>query len=179
MAELRFERLTDAAHPLYEKAIELYRISFPYHEQREAPSRKRILTDDAYHFNLIYDEKTFVGLLLYWETEDFLYIEHFCVLPEMRGKRYGQTALSLLIDCGKPIILEIDPPKDDISRRRKNFYERSGFIENPYPHVQPPYHRGNDGTPLVIMTYPAMIDAPAYDAFFDYLKNHIMYRAFS
>ncbi len=78
MAELRFERLTDAAHPLYEKAIELYRISFPYHEQREAPSRKRILTDDAYHFNLIYDEKTFVGLLLYWETEDFLYIEHFC-----------------------------------------------------------------------------------------------------
>ena len=174
MAELRFERLTDAAHPLYEKAIELYRISFPYHEQREAPSRKRILTDDAYHFNLIYDEKTFVGLLLYWETEDFLYIEHFCVLPEMRGKRYGQTALSLLIDCGKPIILEIDPPKDDISRRRKNFYERSGFTENPYPHVHPPYHRGNKGHELVVMSRPGKLSAAEYDCFRDYLNGHVM-----
>ena len=104
---------------------------------------------------------------------------HASILPELRGKRYGQAALSLLIDCGKPIILEIDPPKDDISRRRKSFYERSGFVENPYPHVQPPYHRGNDGTPLVIMTYPAVIDAPAYDAFHTYLRDHIMYRVFS
>ena len=35
---------------------------------------------------------------------------------------------------------EIDPPTGDISRRRKGFYERGGFVENPYPHIRPPYH---------------------------------------
>ena len=29
------------------------------------------------------------------------------------------------------MILEIDPPVDDISIRRRGFYERSGFVENP------------------------------------------------
>lgn len=179
MANLHFERLTDTMHPLYEKAIELYRISFPYHEQRETPSRKRILNDEAYHFNMIFDEKTFVGMILYWETEDFLYVEHFCILPEMRGKKYGQTTLSILAEVGKPIILEIDPPKSEISRRRKAFYERCGFVENPYPHMQLPYHRGCEGTPLVIMTYPTVIDPQAYDAFHTYLQDHVMACAFT
>lgn len=44
------------------------------------------------------------------QNESFLYIEHFCILP-------------------KTLMLEIDPPKDDISKRRKGFYERSGFTE--------------------------------------------------
>lgn len=179
MANLHFERLTDTMHPLYEKAIELYRISFPYHEQRETPSRKRILTDEAYHFDMIFDEKTFVGLVLYWETTDFLYIEHFCVLPEMRGKKFGQTTLEMLAKSSKSIILEIDPPMDDMSQRRKGFYERCGFVENAYSHIHPPYHRGNAGHALVVMTYPKAIDLPTYEAFNAYLQEHIMNRAFS
>lgn len=179
MTNLHFERLTDTAHPLYEKAIELYRISFPYHEQRETPSRKRILEDEAYHFELLFDDTTFVGLVLYWEATDFLYVEHFCILPEMRGRKYGQTVLEMLANSGKPIILEIDPPIDEVSRRRKCFYERCGFAENPYPHMHPPYHRGNEGHALVVMTYPKAIAPQAYETFNMYLREHIMNRAFS
>ena len=49
------ERITSPLHPLYKQALELYQISFPLHEQREAFSQTAILHDDAYHFDLIYD----------------------------------------------------------------------------------------------------------------------------
>lgn len=71
---MQIERLTSASHPLYPQAMELYAQSFPLHEQRETPSQKAILKDDAYHFGLIQDDEQFVGLVLYWELEHlFLY----------------------------------------------------------------------------------------------------------
>lgn len=175
---MRFERITTAEHPMYKKALELYKISFPEHEQREAVSQERILSEDAYHFALIYDEDTFAGLVLYWEEMDYIYIEHFCILPEMRNKRYGQKTLELLKETGKTLILEIDPPVDEVSVRRKGFYERCGFVENPYPHVHPPYHAGNKGHDLVIMTAPEGIPQEMYDRFHEDLYGKVMREAF-
>lgn len=168
------KRITHSAHPMYSAALKLYQASFPQHEQRKRPSQDRILSDEAYHFGLLYDADVFVGLILYWEQERFLYIEHFCILPEMRNKRYGQKALALLAEQGKNLILEIDPPQDDISLRRKGFYERCGFVENPFPHVHPPYHEGHAGHPLVIMTYPRQISEDTFHTFRQYLENTIM-----
>ena len=42
---MRTERITSAQHPLYAQAMEVYRNSFPPHEQREAASQERILHD--------------------------------------------------------------------------------------------------------------------------------------
>lgn len=125
-----FERITDARHPMYSTAVEQYQKSFPLHEQREALSQERILRHPDYRFTLVYDEEVFVGLVLYWETAEFLYVEHFCILPELRNRHYGQRILAELSRQGKTIILEIDPPVDGISVRRKNFYRRCGFVEN-------------------------------------------------
>lgn len=148
------------------------------HKQREALSQTAILHDDAYHFDLIYDAGTFVGLVLYWETPEYIYLEHFCILPEMRNLKYGQRTLSLLKTRQKTLILEIDPPIDAISVRRKGFYERCGFMENPYPHIHPPYHKENKGHELVIMSSPAPISQAVYDAFHAYLRDKIMHHAF-
>lgn len=171
---MRFERITDAESDMYEKALELYGISFPQHEQRKAASQAQILGDGEYYFDLIYDGDVYVGLILYWETDDFIYVEHFCILPEMRNKKYGQTALKLLSCREKKIILEIDPPVDTVTIGRKGFYERSGFVVNPYPHVHPPYHKENTGHELVIMSYPDKITQDEYDAFNNYLKCSVM-----
>lgn len=168
------ERLTDKNHPLYKAAKELYSISFPYREQRENISQEKILCDDEYCFGLVYDEAEFVGLALYWETESFIYVEHLCISPEMRNRNYGSKVLNLLCEKHKTVILEIDPPIDEISIRRKGFYERNGFEANPYNHVHPPYHTGVAGHDLVIMTYPKMITQIEYDNFDKYLKEHIM-----
>lgn len=175
---MRFERLTSPQHPLYKQAMALYGDSFPPHEQRENASQLRILSDEAYHFNLVYDENTFVGLALCWRTERFIYLEHFCILPELRNRHYGQRILAELGKQGKTIILEIDPPVDEISVRRKGFYERCGFGENPYPHAHPPYHRGNRGHELVVMSCPEKITPEEYDVFNVYLKREVMRNVF-
>lgn len=46
---MEIKRITKADDELYKKAMTLYGISFPPHEQREADSQKRILEQDAYH----------------------------------------------------------------------------------------------------------------------------------
>jgi len=175
--KMRFERITDTSHRMYKNALSLYRSSFPLHEQRESVSQAEILSNEDYHFNLIYDGDCFVGLLLAWETKEFIYIEHFCILSELRSKKYGQTALNLLGQQGKIVILEIDPPIDTVSIRRKGFYARNGFAANPYSHIHPPYHKGNIGHDLVIMSYPRKITQTEYDIFHHYLEYHVMANA--
>lgn len=171
---MKLERITDMEHEWYQKATALYQISFPVHEQREKASQEKILGWNDYHFYLILEENTFVGLLLGWETERFLYIEHFCIQPELRGRRYGQWVLEALREAGRQVILEIDPPVDDVSIRRKQFYTRCGFVENPYHHVHPPYHRGNQGHELVVLSSPAAISGEEYQRFRDYLERRVM-----
>ena len=175
---MNLEAVTDAAHPMYQKALALYRLSFPLHEQRELPSQERILLDREYHFCLVCDQSVFIGLVLYWETDDAIYIEHLCILPELRNKKYGEQVLSALKARHKTVILEIDPPADSVSERRKGFYERCGFVENPYRLGHPPYHRGNSGHSLVVMTYPKPISPKEYRAFNEYLCGKIMDKAF-
>ena len=173
---MKFERITTPKHPLYRDAMDLYKISFPPHEQREEASQIEILGNAAYHFDVVCDEGSFIGEVLYWEIGKFLYIEHFCILPSMRNKRYGQQILAVLQE--KPLILEIDPPADAIAQRRKGFYERCGFVENPYAHVHPAYHRGNTGHELVVMSSPEMLIAAEYEHFNRYLQDIIMKDAF-
>lgn len=175
---MRFERLTSERHPLFSAAMNLYAASFPSHEQREPASQARILSDPEYHFELIMDGETFVGLILFWETDAFIYIEHFCICPELRNRQYGFRALRAFCECGKTVILEIDPPEDEISIRRRGFYERCGFCENPFSHVHPPYHAGNAGHSLVLVSYPRAIAQSECEAFQDYLRNRVMRGAF-
>lgn len=172
--KLNFKRLTSAEDAMYPAAMALYAMSFPAHEQREEASQKKILECSQYHFDLIYDGNDFAGVILYWETENFIYVEHFCINPKMRNRRYGQRALELLGKKEKTIILEIDPPSDDISIHRKSFYERCGFKENAFSHVHPPYHKGNTGHELVIMSSPGTLSPEDYESFHSYLNHTVM-----
>ena len=169
---MEFERITTPAHPLYAEAIDLYKMSFPPHEQRESASQEEILSHPAYHFTAVCDGGVFVGDALYWDIGEARYMEHLCVAPAARNRRYGQKILEALRD--RPLILEIDPPVDDISRRRRGFYERCGFVENPYAHVHPPYHHGNTGHELVIMSSPEKLKPNEYDRFYRYLQSTVM-----
>lgn len=169
---LTIHRITDAIDPNYNDAIALYMGSFPSHELRESKSQKEILGNSLYHFDTIFDDNTFIGEILYWQVGEFLYIEHFCIRPEMRNKHYGQNVLKMYQD--RPLILEIDPPVDEISVRRKGFYERCGFVENPYPHVHPPYHKANKGHDLVIMSSPKGLTQSQTTFFQNFLRDVVM-----
>ena len=124
------------------------------------------------------DGKLFVGLVLYRETAEYLYIEHLCILQALRNHHYGQRTLELLAECGKTLILEIDPSMDAIVCRRKMFYERCGFAENPFPHIHPPYHAENHGHALVVMTIFLPIPQEKYNDFYRYLTEKVLKNVF-
>ena len=105
------------------------------------PRRSASWGHPQYHFDCVDDGECRAGLILYWKTERFIYVWHFCIFSEMRGWKYGQRTLKELNEKGKTIILEIDPPVEEISIRRKGFYERCGFMANLYSHTHPAYHR--------------------------------------
>lgn len=171
---MHFIRITSSNDPMYHSAIELYSQSFPPHEQRREKSQQEIMSHDDYHFNLIYDDTLFVGCILCWETAEFIYVEHLYISSELRNRKYGQRTLEELKKQNKTIILEIDPILDDISKRRKGFYERVGFKANPFLHIHPPYHKENLGHELIIMSCPKEIPEALYQRFNTYLQNTVM-----
>ncbi|MBQ8507105.1 MAG: GNAT family N-acetyltransferase [Clostridia bacterium] len=171
---VEFVRMSAAHDPWYSPAMELYAQSFPHHEQRQAFSQAAIMADPAYHFYRIMDGDVFVGVILNWQADGFIYVEHFCIVPELRGCGYGRQALKLLAGLGKTVILEIDPPVDAVAVRRKHFYESVGYVENGFSHVHPPYHEGHKGHALVVMSCPHALDEAQYRAFYHYLCDTVM-----
>ncbi|HCQ74418.1 MAG TPA: N-acetyltransferase [Clostridiales bacterium] len=169
-------RITKTGSELYTKAMELYKISFPEHEQRLPASQAEIIGNNAYHFDAVCDNGKFVGEVLYWDIGGAYYIEHFCVLPEKRNMHYGQRILDAYSDM--PLMLEIDPPTDETAQRRKHFYERCGFAENPYKHIHPPYRRENSGHELVVMSSPEPLTPEQYEAFRRFLHDVVMKNAY-
>lgn len=171
---MRFERIQSADHPAFDRAFRLYQISFPIHEQRVREKQEAVLSHPDYHYEVIWEGGTFVGILLFWETEAFFYVEHFAIAPGLRGSGFGSRALEALGGRGRPVVLEIDPPVDPVALRRKYFYEKIGFRANPWPHVHPPYRPGFHGHDLVVMTFPAAWDRAGYEAFLSYLRETVM-----
>jgi len=73
----------------------------------------------------------------------------------------------------KPLILEIELPEDEITCRRKHFYERNGLCAQPYRHVQLPFQGGGPIVPLVIMSN-RNLSAQQCRAFQQYLLNRVV-----
>ena len=171
---MTFKRLYSGNGNMFEQAMALYRMNFPFHEQREDHSQRGILTRSDYHFCLLLEDDIFVGLILYWEADAFIVVEHFCTLPVFRGRGLGRKALEQLCACGKTIIPEIDPTENGLAERRKAFYERVGFTANSYSHVHPPYHADHQGHSLVVMSFPEQLTQAQYDLFAYYLEHTAM-----
>ena len=171
---MEFIRLTDPTDPRFAPAFALYEISFPLHERRTRAAQEARLSHPEYRFTLLYEENRLQGILLYWEGPGFRYVEHFAIAPELRGGGVGARALAQLCAQGIPVLLEIDPPVDQISIRRQHFYERCGFVKNPFSHVHPPYRGQFQGHPLVVMSAPSALSQSDYDRFARYLFDPVM-----
>ena len=171
---MEWRRLTQPEEPAFGRAMALYEASFPRHEQRLPDEQRAVLSHPEYHFIQLFDGAEFVGLLLYWEAEDFRYVEHFCVRPELRGRRYGAKALEELGRDGKTEVLEIDPPVDDISIRRRHFYERLGFVANPYEYIHPSFRKPFTPHQLILMSYPGPLTYDEARGFADFVRETVL-----
>lgn len=170
---MRLERLSDSNLHLYDSAYALYQSAFPREEKRDEYEQSRAMKKSDYRFDMILEGDILLGVMLYWETESFVFLEHFTTDPAVRGQGIGARALELLKAKGKTVILEIEPPTDELTTRRYNFYLRAGFTMNPHYHIQAKYHLGDEDLELKIMTYPRAITTAEYLAFYDYMTREI------
>ena len=93
-----------------------------------------------------------IGLLTTWHFDEFTYIEHFAINTELRSQGYGSKAISTLIKQKEnPIVLEAEPPTDELTRRRIRFYERQGLTLYDFHYLQPAYTEASQPVELRLM----------------------------
>ena len=135
------------------EASQLYESSFPYAERR--PTQQWILkyrSCTLFKIDAIIINGDFGGFISYWLMENFIYIEHFAIMPQYRGMGVGGRAIEMFKSNVKsPIVLEVEPPIDEISHRRIGFYRRHEFHLLLHDYMQPSYHAGGSSFPLQIM----------------------------
>lgn len=171
---LHLERCRDPHDPRLASAMALYAQSFPRHELRLPPDQEEAMREPAYHVDLAYLDGAFAGMILYWVLPACVYVEHFCMEPALRGRGLGAQVLRQLCAQHPLVVLEIDPPVDALSIRRKGFYERCGFVANPFAHVHPPYQTAYAGHELVIMSHPRALCESEFTAFTEALCDTVM-----
>lgn len=173
-AAVALRRVRSMCDPMFAQAMLLYGQSFPAHELRLWGDQVWAMGDEAFMPMLAVQGGEFAGLCFCWNFGELLYVEHLSVDVELRGRGIGRQILEALAQLGKTVVLEIDPPADAVSIRRKGFYERCGYVENPFAHVHPPYRAGREGHALVVMSYPRALTQEAFDAFASSLRDRAM-----
>lgn len=138
-------------------AIHLYEAAFPPEERRPTNEWLALMNDQTSAFTALSitdDDGRFLGFITTWGFDAFIYVEHFAILPEGRGHGLGSRVLQALetMADGKPIVLEVEPPEDEMAIRRINFYERIGFHLQSIPYVQPAYASNLPSIELCLMS---------------------------
>lgn len=153
MLTLRPIKTTDSNYPFVEK---LFVSSFPIEERRDLTDQRRNI-DNNPDFSLLLaeDGDTPIGFFTIWDLGYFSYCEHFATAPTSRNKGYGSQILELILkNMLHPLVLEVEIPNDELSRRRINFYQRHGFtLMDAYRYTQPPYRRDGASLPMHLMFY--------------------------
>lgn len=158
----------------------LYRLletSFPPTERRTKEGQKALFdTEPAYKVFGLKNKATnsVDAFLAVWELENILFLEHFAVDPTLRGKGLGSRLLCELAGItDKPLCLEVEPPENDLAKRRIEFYRRNGFFLNEYPYIQPSLAKGQPPIPLLIMTYGKAVDQSTFEKIRDELYKNV------
>jgi Acetyltransferases len=173
-SNVKKEWVKNTEHPLFSKAWNLYKKSFPPEERRQLRTQRKIMNNPLYHFEIIIaDNDEFIGFILWWNFENIRYVEHLATLPRLRGKGYGQHILKRFTSRPEtPILLEVEHPYTDINKRRICFYQRLGFVVNEYEYKQPPHKKSGNYVPLILMTYPNVISKENIELFCQQYSEH-------
>ncbi|MDR1172611.1 MAG: GNAT family N-acetyltransferase [Bacteroidales bacterium] len=134
---------------------DIYESAFPANERREFDSVIELArtNPDFILYEILRDNEP-AGLFSTWNAGSFVFIEHFATSEKYRGRGIGQRVIeSWLAGQTQPVVLEVERPDEEMSRRRIRFYERSGFRLWPVNYMQPAYSIDSNPVSMHLMTY--------------------------
>jgi GNAT superfamily N-acetyltransferase len=175
MNQFKIHQIKSTEDQYFAEFWEIYTTSFPLDERRVSEQEIAVFEKTEYQVNGYLSEDHLIGFIAFWTAKAFIFIEHFAVAPEVQGKGFGHIILKQFIEGEAiPVILEIEPPVDDLTNRRLRFYESAGFVKNKHLHFQPPYHTEASPLQLNILTFPHQITPDLYLQFSLFQINIVM-----
>jgi len=152
-----------------------YTQSFPEAERRDF-SLVRGLIDENPSFitYTLLKENKYVGFITAWQFDDFIYVEHFAIDETARNGGIGAIAMKQFLSLHKsPVVLEVEAPTDELSKRRICFYQRLGFQLDYHPYQQPPYRKEEDWLDMLLMSYGEINLDTRYESVKALLYKHV------
>ena len=137
----------------FDEIYEIMEKSFPDDEFRPYCEQKELFLNEKYKVYGNITDGRLSSFIATWDFEDFVFIEHFATSPNFRNMGIGEKMLKHLSNTlQKRLCLEVEPPNEEIQKRRVDFYRRNGFFLNTFSYTQPPISKGKSPVPLMIMT---------------------------
>jgi len=138
----------------------IYVASFPVVERRKVEAYESVCAENPeFKPEVVYINDEVAGLMFHWDTEAFSYLEHFAVRSDLRNRGEGGKLLDAYLAGHSRVVLEVEPPENEICRRRIAFYERHGLTFSGVAFTHPGYETDENGLPtpytLYLMTRPA------------------------
>ncbi|MCD7932253.1 MAG: GNAT family N-acetyltransferase [Tannerellaceae bacterium] len=148
-------RLVEFSNDSWINCVEqTYNDSFPVEERRHFSIVKEFIErEPLFSLYIIEKDNKYAGFITLWFFDEFVYVEHFAIEPDARNGGIGAKVIELIkLIAGKPVVLEVELPEDDLSKRRISFYERLGFVVYDQVYFQPPYHPESSEVEMKLMS---------------------------
>ncbi len=81
-------KIKSADDMLFSKMWEVYEYSFPQHEKRTKASQIESMERGA-EIACFCEDGEFLGFMIYWMFDTFIYIEHLAIEKGVRSRGYG------------------------------------------------------------------------------------------
>ena len=143
---------------------QIYIDAFASDERREWHELMELLLQPNFTMNQVFDDQALIGLINFWDLQNFIFIEHFALNAEYRGNGIGSQVIKQITEENSArVVLEVEEPTDEYTRRRITFYGRLGFSPCENIYFQPPYAPDKSKVKMLLMSYPDRIIPLEFD----------------
>ncbi|TCO09151.1 GNAT family N-acetyltransferase [Natronoflexus pectinivorans] len=151
---MNYTNILNNSPELFEQFWNIMVESFPETERKSREDYYSQLYNASFAINLFFNEDNDVkGFMAWWKLKQHRFVEHFAVSSKFRNQGLGNIIFKeFLNESTLPVVLEVEPPVDEMAIRRVGFYERMGFKLHPFKYFQPPYHKEHSPLSLKVMT---------------------------
>lgn len=171
---MEYIKMNNLSEKMFTAVWNVYQYSFPDYEKRKMETHCKAMKNSRFNAMGVFENAKFVGMIFYWEFDGLSYIEHFAIVKELRGKNYGTKILADFCEKRQNVLLEIDPPVEEVSKKREHFYHRLGFVTSEFSYTHHSYLEEDVPHTLVMMSYKKPLCEDDFESFKQLMFGTIM-----
>lgn len=124
----------------FDRFYQILSNNFPTKEIKEYNYMKDTFYAGLYQVLTLKDNDQIVGIMSFYQHDDFRFIDYFAIDGSLKGKGMGSKMFQYFINLDdKMVILEVEHPEDEQSKRRIAFYQRNGlYLNDQFEYFVPP-----------------------------------------